>query len=297
MDMFSHCPEPKDSSVVDGYSLDQWIFTPPLCKLNRFILISVAKTCMTPERYRAYELSNGTRWFIYTHAKIKVILQGQWNCETFYNLSNIDSKNIALLNVSSGPRETMITFLDQKVVLVSFTFIQPSVTALFLVTITSRHISLNPRSVMTEKQSPFLFLSEMHRNETTGDKWKCGNKQRDSGARKRSWGFVSPHSSGEARDPAHLDTLLFGLKGYVPQKSGFRISYPKRDNELNQGSVAWHQFKLPVSISSGVLSETKNIATEFPSPLFFNCFHFLRVFFVRSVICVSSFMLMNGFLA
>lgn len=93
---------------------------------------------MTPERYRAYELSNGTRRFIYTHAKIKVILQGQWNCETFYNLSNIDSKNIALLNVSSGPREAMITFLDQKVVLVSFTFIEPSVTALFLVTIVVR---------------------------------------------------------------------------------------------------------------------------------------------------------------
>lgn len=158
MDMFSHCPEPKDSSVVDGYSLDQWIFTPPLCKLNRFILISVAKTCMTPERYRAYELSNGTRRFIYTHAKIKVILQGQWNCETFYNLSNIDSKNIALLSVSSGPRETMITFLDQKVVLVSFTFIQPSVTALFLVTITSRHISLNPRSVMHRKTVSFFVF-------------------------------------------------------------------------------------------------------------------------------------------
>ena len=135
----------------------------------------------------------------------------------------------------------------------------------------------------------------MHRNKTTGDRWKCGNKQCDSGDRKRSRGFVSPPSSRVARDPAYLDTLLFGLKGYVRQKSGFRISYPKRDNKLNQSLVAWHQFKLPLSISSGVLSETKNIETEFPSPLFFNCFHFLRVFFVRSVICVSSFILLNGF--
>lgn len=125
----------------------------------------------------------------------------------------------------------------------------------------------------------------MYRNETTGDRWKCLNKQRDSGDRKRSWGFVSPPSSGEARDSAHLDTLLFGLKGYVPQKSGFRISYPKRDNELNQGSVAWHQFKLPLSISSGVLSETKNIETEFPSSLFFNCFHFLRPFCSFCYLC------------
>ena len=104
---------------------------------------------MTPERYRAYELSNGTRRFVYTHTKIKVILQGQWNCQTFYNLSNIDSKN-------SGPRETMITFLDQKVVLVSFTFIQPSVTALFLVTITSRFMSSNHRSLMHRKTVSFF---------------------------------------------------------------------------------------------------------------------------------------------
>lgn len=141
MDIFSHCPEHKDSSVVDGYSLDQWICTPPVwksisvtkkadtCKLNHLWLLNATET---------YELSNGTRRFVYTHAKIKVIFPGQWNCETFYNLSNIDSKSIALLNVSSGPRETMITFLDQKVVLVSVTFIQPSVTALFLVTIVVR---------------------------------------------------------------------------------------------------------------------------------------------------------------
>lgn len=125
------------------------------CEVSRFILISVAKTCMTPERYRAYELSNGTRRFVYIHT---VILQGQWNCETFYNLSNIESENMALLNVSSGPRETMITFLDQKVVLVSFTFIQPSVTALFLVTITSRFISSNPRSLMHRKTVSFFVF-------------------------------------------------------------------------------------------------------------------------------------------
>ena len=58
---------------------------------------------------------------------------------------------------------------------------------------------------------------------------------------KRSGGFVRPPSSGEARDPAHRDTLLFG---YVPQKSEFRISYAKWENELNQGLVAWHQLKL-----------------------------------------------------
>ena len=41
--------------------------------------------------------------YVYSHAQKR-----QWNCETFYNLSDIDSnKNIALFEVSSRPRETI----------------------------------------------------------------------------------------------------------------------------------------------------------------------------------------------
>lgn len=79
------------------------------------------------------------------------------------------------------------------------------------------------------------------------------------------------------------------------KKSGFRISYPKKDNELKQGSVAWHQIKLPLMryLLWGV-----DIETKFLSPLLYFLIALIfcvSVLFVPSSVFPFFYILRNGF--